>query len=159
MSQEKLYFLFIQSLTFLNKFLEKENYDILFNYLQKLSETFIFSDDEREKVIKASKFLKNLHILYLYFSNYPYLYGALTDEEIDKALSSYKPNTLNLSLVIIYNSFFNSLVNVVDVLASKVNKGISILNDKKNLNNLHKLLICINLSKDQIEGKYILFMI
>ena len=62
MSQEKLYFLFIQSLTFLNKYLEKENYDILFNYLQKLSETFIFSDDEREKVIKASKFLKNLHI-------------------------------------------------------------------------------------------------
>ena len=157
MSQEKLYFLFIQSLTFLNKYLEKENYDILFNYLQKLSETFIFSDDEREKVIKASKFLKNLHILYLYFSNYPYLYGALTDEEIDKALSSYKPNTLNLSLVIIYNSFFNSLVNVVDVLASKVNKGISILNDKKNLNNLHKLLICINLSKDQIEGKYIIY--
>ena len=157
MSQEKLYFLFIQSLTFLNKYLEKENYDILFNYLQKLSETFIFSDDEREKVIKASKFLKNLHILYLYFSNYPYLYGALTDEEIDKALSSYKPNTLNLSLVIIYNSFLNSLVNVVDVLASKVNKGISILNDKKNLNNLHKLLICINLSKDQIEGKYIIY--
>ena len=81
----------------------------------------------------------------------------MTDEEIDKALSSYKPNTLNLSLVIIYNSFFNSLVNVVDVLASKVNKGISILNDKKNLNNLHKLLICINLSKDQIEGKYIIY--
>ena len=49
------------------------------------------------------------------------------------------------------------MVNVVDVLASKVNKGISILNDKKNLNNLHKLLICINLSKDQIEGKYIIY--
>ena len=93
MEQEKLYFLFIQSLTFLNKCLEEENYDILFNYVEKLSAIIFFSNDERENIIKTSNFLKNLHILYLYFSNYPYLYGALTYEEIDDFLLIYEQAT------------------------------------------------------------------
>ena len=33
MAQEKLYFLFIQSLTLLNKYLDENNYNILSNYV------------------------------------------------------------------------------------------------------------------------------
>ena len=46
------------------------------------------------------------------------------------------------------------MINITDILASKVNKGISILHEKENLKVLQKLLINISLSKDQIEGKY-----
>jgi hypothetical protein len=39
-----------------------------------------------------------LHILYLYFSNYPYIYGALSDDEIDIILSDFKPDISKIDL-------------------------------------------------------------
>ena len=159
MSKEKLYFLSIQSLTLLNKYLEEKNYDILFNYVKNISTIIISQDNEKEKVFKTSNFLKNLHILYLYFSNYPYLYGALTYEEIDDYLLIYEQFTNQTMLTIFYLEALIPLINIVDTLASKVNKGISILHDKENLKDLHKLLIDINFVNLQIKSKYKIYEI
>ena len=57
-------------------------------------------------------------------------------------------------LILIYLEALIPLINIVDTLASKVNKGISILHDKENLKVLHKLLININFLNLQIESKY-----
>ena len=152
MAQEKLYFLFIQSLTLLNKYLDENNYNMLSNYVKNLHNLIISPNDEREKVFANVKFLKNLHILYLYFSNYPYLYGVLTDEEIDNILSVFKPDINQIVLGEFYILQFNSLIHDVDKFASKINKGISILHEKENLKLFQKLLIIINLSKDQMDG-------
>ena len=57
-------------------------------------------------------------------------------------------------LILIYGEALIPLINIVDTLASKVNKGISILHDKENLKVLHKLLININFMNDQIKSKY-----
>ena len=154
MAQEKLYFLFIQSLTLLNKYLDENNYNMLSNYVKNLHNLIISPNDEREKVFATAKFLKNLHILYLYFSNYPYLYGVLTDEEIDNILSVFKPDINQIVLGEFYILQFNSLIHDVDKFASKINKGIYILHEKENLKLLQKLLIIINLLKDQMGGKY-----
>ena len=153
MAQEKLYFLFIQSLTLLNKYIEKGRFDIVLNYIKNLL-GFIFSFNGVEKTHKASNFIKNLHILYLYFSNYPYIYGVLTVEEIDEALSAYKTDEKQMTSPLAYLVFFGDLSEVVDELASKVDEGKSILHEKKQLKILHNFLIFAILTKDQMEGKY-----
>ena len=52
MSKEKLYFLSIQSLTLLNKYLEEKNYDILSNYVK------IYPQKLLAKMMKKKKYLK-----------------------------------------------------------------------------------------------------
>ena len=62
-------------------------------------------------------------------------------------------------LILIYGEALIPLINIVDTLASKVNKGISILHDKENLKILHKLLININFLNLQIKSKYKIYEI
>ena len=52
----------------------------------------------------ATNLLKNLHILYFYFANYPYLYGVLTDEEINEIFSQFKPDMERSELSTIFAS-------------------------------------------------------
>ena len=152
MAQEKLYFLFIRSLILLNGHLKEKNYDALSNFVGNLSGFILFERNEKEKTSKTSNLLKNLYILYLYFSNYPYLYGVLTDEEIDAIISEFPPDINEIALSLIYCLGFNSLFDIVDALASRVDKGISILQEKEILKGLQILLIKIYFSQDQIKG-------
>ena len=39
-------------------------------------------DIESEKILFSLNFLKDLHILYFYFANYPYILGELSIEEM-----------------------------------------------------------------------------
>ena len=102
-----------------------------------------------ENILFSSICFKNLHILYLYFSNYPYFYGKLSDEEINKILSNFKYNLDKNELKSNIISGFNSLVTIVDILAFKVNKGLNILNENEKLKLLHKFLIEIKCSIEQ----------
>ena len=127
------YFSFIKSYTLINKCFDDGEYFFLFNIIEKLANELKNSKDELEKKLSASLLFKNLHILYLYFSNYPYLYGALSDEEINETLSKFEPNMNSHELRTILNKGINSLINIVDDLAIKVNKGLSILKEKEKL--------------------------
>ena len=71
-NNDNLYFAFIKSLTLLNKCLEDKNYNLLFNIIGNLGDLVILSDNPMENILFSSICFKNLHILYLYFSNYPY---------------------------------------------------------------------------------------
>ena len=103
------YFNFIQSYIFLNKNLEDKNYDLLYNIFEKFSRTLILSNDDFEKLPIAVNFFKNLHLLYLYFSNYPYLYGVLSDEEINEILSQFKPNMEESESVLLFSLGYKNI--------------------------------------------------
>lgn len=94
---DECYFAFIQSYTLLNNYFENKDFFSLFNIIEKLS-NIIISNEEIEKKLSAYFLFKNLHILYLYFSNYPYIYGALSDDEIDIILSDFKPDISKIDL-------------------------------------------------------------
>ncbi len=147
--ENKCFFANINSINLLNKCLENKNYDLLITLIDKLGDIIIISDNHIENKIFASIFLKNLHLLYLYFSNYPYLYGVLTDEEINQILLTFKPdmnkNEINSNII----SKINSLNNIVDTLSFKVDKGISILNENEKLKIFQRLLIEINFLIDE----------
>ena len=148
-NNDNLYFAFIKSLTLLNKCLEDKNYNLLFNIIGNLGDLVILSDNPMENILFSSICFKNLHILYLYFSNYPYFYGKLSDEEINKILSNFNYNLDKNELKSNIISGFNSLVTIVDTLAFKVIKGLNILNENEKLKLLHKFLIEVNCSIEQ----------
>ena len=152
--QNKCFFSNINSINLLNKCLENKNYNLLITLIEKLGDIIIISDNHIENKIFASIFLKNLHLLYLYFSNYPYLYGVLTDEEINQILLTFKPdmNKNEIKSNIIFK--INSLINIVDTLSFKVDKGISILNENEKLKNFQRLLIEISFLIDEFNCKY-----
>ena len=124
MKDDECYFAFIKSYTVIEKILEDGEYSILFNIIENLANTLTISNDKINNYLLAVFLLKNLHILYLYFSNYPYLLGALSDEEILQILSEFKPDILESDLEISLTNGYNSLVEIVDNLAKKVDKGI-----------------------------------
>ena len=124
MKDDECYFAFIKSYTVIEKILEDGEYSILFNIIENLANTLTISNDKINNYLLAVFLLKNLHILYLYFSNYPYLLGALSDEEIFQILSEFKPDILESDLEIALTNGYNSLVEIVDNLAKKVDKGI-----------------------------------
>ena len=95
-----------------------------------------------------------MHLFYLYFSNYPYLYGALTDEEINEILSKFKPNLSQNDLYKIDILTYNLLINITDNLASKVDNGLSILNDELELKILQRLLIEAHCSNEILYKGY-----
>ena len=148
------YFNFIQSYIFLNKNLEDKNYDLLYNIFEKFSRTLILSNDDFEKLPIAVNFFKNLHLLYLYFSNYPFLYGVLSDEEINEILSQFKPNMEESESVLLFSLGYKNIIPIVNDLCSQVNKGFSILNEKQKLKLFQKFLIEINLSNEQYFIQY-----
>ena len=150
---QNIYFVFIKSLSLLNKFLEEKDYNTLFNIFENFSNIlFPVSNDIIEKTIITTNFFKNLHILYLYFSNYPYLFGVLNDEDInDKTLAKVISDS---DIKLIYGMSLNSLIDVAEKLSYEVEKGNSILNEKGKLKLLQQLLININYSHDQLFRKY-----
>ena len=150
---DESYFAFINSLAFINKYVEDRNFTLLFNIVGKLPNIIILSDNLEENYILSLSFLNHLHLLYLYFSNYPYFYGMLTDEEINQILTTFKPNITKSDLESNIISGFNALIDIVRSLAYKVNDCKSILNEKEKLKILHRFLIEINFSIEQlIEG-------
>ena len=147
------YFSFIKSFSLLNYCLENQDYDKLFYVIDGLDNKLIISDNEKDKKLNASILLKNLHLLYLYFANYPYIYGVLNDEEINEVLSQFNPDMTEIDLKVILVCGYNLLIDNVGTLAFKVEKGKSILNEKETLKSLQKALIKINFSYEQlIEG-------
>ena len=153
MNNDKCFFSFIKSLVFLEKCLDQQDYSLLFNIIGKLSDLIILSDNQVENVIFSSIFLKNLHLLYIYFSNYPIIFGILTDDEINEILLNFKNLKKNNDLKTNIISGINSLTTIIDSLSFKVGEGKSILNEKEKLKNFHRLLIEINCSIEQeIQG-------
>ena len=140
-NKNKCYLGIIQSIHLLNEYIGNKDCNSLILFFEKLRKIIVFSEDINENFLLAANFIKNLFLLYFYFLEYPYLYGVLTDEEINQVLSSFKSNPSNLELTfeIIFN--FKVLINIVDTLSSKVEKNISILNEKDNLKILQKTLI------------------
>ena len=113
----------------------------------------IDANSKEEKRIKSANFLKNLFILYLYFSNYPFVYGLLNDEEIDDFLSIIKPDLNFIELVLMYNLVLNQVINVVEEVALFIEQGIPIFREKEKLKMLQKNLIFHNFLKIQMDGK------
>ena len=63
---------------------------------------------------------------------------------------TFKPNMSKSELESNAISGFNSLTNIAQDLANKVNSGISILNETEKLEILQRLLIEINFSIEQL---------
>ena len=148
------YFEFIKVLTLINKCLEDNNYNYLFEIIGAMPEFIIITEMEFEKKICSVELFKDLIVLYLYFSNYPYAFGLLTDEEIKEVLSEFKPDMSSNDLKLLHISSYNILIGPALTLASKVEKGMSILNEKEELKTLQRLLIKINCSVDQLLCKF-----
>ena len=124
--------------------------------LGNLPNSIAISNNILEKIIISGLFLKNLFILYLYFSNYPYIYGVLTDEKINEILSIFKQELNDEDLEIIMYTCLNEIILIIHGLASKVENGRSILNEneKDNLTKLHYTLIKFICSFDQFFDHY-----
>ena len=151
LNNDESYFSFIHSLTFLIHYLDTKNYDLLHNIFETLIIKLLKGKDEIEKILGAINFLKNLHILYLYFANYPYLYQVLTDEEIDSVLSKFNPDLNENDILKIEIIAINLIMKYADNLATKVKEGKSILNEILDLKILQRFLIEFYCS---IEIKY-----
>ena len=148
------YFSFIHSLTLLNHCLETKKYDFLHHVFNELINKLFNNGDEIEKLLCAINLLKNLHILYLYFANYPYLYGALNDEEIDSVLSNFNPESDRIDILKIETLAINMIIKSADNLANKVKEGKSILHEIFDLKILQRFLIEIYFSTQIIYKKY-----
>ena len=83
------YFAFIKSYTLLKNYLINDNYDILSDILENFLNKIIKPEEQFEKFLVTSYLLINLLLLYLYFSNYPYAYGALDNEDMNKIFSKF----------------------------------------------------------------------
>ena len=151
--KENCYFSFIQSLTLLNKYIEEKDFNFYSNIIKDFSAFIIVSNDLTGKEKTAPTLLKNLHLLYLYFSNYPYLFGVLTDEEIDETLSQFKEEFNKDQTIVNLAAGYNVLVKIAYLFDFAVDNGLSILNEKERLKIFHKTLIEIICSNDQLKDK------
>ena len=103
-----------------------------------------------KKGLLCSIIIKELHLLYFFFSNYPFLYGILTDGEINQIFTKFKPNMNKNQLQLILDCAFSSINNIAGFLAMKVDKGESILEEKEYLKIFHISLIEFSCSCDQL---------
>ena len=92
MTNDECYFTFIKSYNFLTKCLKEKNHNLLYSIIGNLKNYIFLNDFFFDKRLSCSLVLQELHVLYLYFSNYPFLYGILTDEEINEIFTKFKPN-------------------------------------------------------------------
>ena len=62
--------------------LKGKNYNLINNSIGMKLENMMLQIEilSYEKGVLSAVFLKELHLLYFYFHNYPYLYGLATDE-------------------------------------------------------------------------------
>ena len=144
------YFTFIKSLNFLTKCLHEKNYNLMNDMNEILKRFIIITFIPFEKELTCTMILRQFHLLYLYFSNYPYLYGTLTDEEIDQIFKEFHnmdKNKVNTKLAF----SFNSLTNCIGLITIDLNNGKSILEEKERLKNFQKLLIEFNCACDQFN--------
>ena len=148
-----IYFSFIQLYTFLKKCIDDAKFDLLYIMFENLSDKFVVQKDLLEKTLTSTNLLLDLLTLYLYFSNYPYLYGALSDFEIDKILSRFKRDMSREELYLIFASGYNCIIVFTEGLVSQINRGESILNNTLKLKILQKMLIEQILSNAQLFGK------
>ena len=151
MSNDECYFTFIKSFNFLNKCIHEKNYNLINNEI--LKSFIIFNFYPFEKELLCTMILKEFHLLYLYFSNYPYLYEILTDEEINKIFAEFKPSMDKNQVHMKLASSFYSLSNTVALFAMKLEKDKSILEDKKLLKDFQMLLIEFICSFEQLYRK------
>ena len=143
LKDSECYFGIILLLNLLNESLENHDLILLLNLIGNLPNLVILSNNILEKNILCGLFLKNLFTLYLYFSNYPYIYGILSDEKINEILSIFKSDISEETSEAIMYACLNVLIFESDELASKVEKGMNILNEneKENLAKLQYNLI------------------
>ena len=150
-NDEESYFAFINLFTLLDRSIEEKDTKLLLYIVGNLGNNIHISDNTIENSLCSSFILKDYVLLYLYFSNYPYLFGVLTDEEIDEIISSFKPGITPMELAQKVIRGFYTLIKIVDSLCEKINKGLSILNEKEQLKTLQRILIEIPCSSEQIS--------
>ena len=148
---DESYFEFINLYTLLERNIEMKNIVILIYIMGKFPDYVKVMDDDILNKISSSYLLRNYIMLYLYFSNYPYLFGVLTDEEIDNIILSFKPGITLIELSQKCIRGFHSLTFLCDDLCEKIYNGFCILNDKEELKTLQKLLIEIVCASEQIS--------
>ena len=147
------YFDFIKSYTLLKYYYENLNYDILSDIIENFLIKIVKPKEKLEKYVVTSVFLINLHKLYLYFSNYPYVYGALDDQDLNKIFSKFNSNLSEFDLLKKEILPYNLIIQYVNNLASKVDNGLSILNEKNDLRILQILLIEIHCANEILYNK------
>ena len=140
----KYIFGIIKYMTLLNKFVEEKKFIQLFLFIGELKDMIIILNDTIEDALFCALFLYRLLQLNLYFFNYPYFYGALTDEEMNEIYSDFSPDITKDELYAKISSKFNEINFIVINLSYKIDDGISILNEKDDLQSFHMLLIEIN---------------
>ena len=150
MKNNQYYFTLIKSYNLLNNNIEQKNYDFLLNITGYLDNFLIKFDTLFEKRFYEAIVLKNLHLLFFYFNNYPYLYGRLTEEEIDQIFSTFKSNMEISEFKTNLISSFESLTNIICVLANEIGKDKSIIEQKEILHIFHRSLIEFNCSYSRI---------
>ena len=148
---DQSYFAFINLYTLLERNIEIKNIETLIYIVGKFPDYVKVMNDAIQNKIVSAYFLRNYTMLYLYFSNYPYLFGALTDEEIDNIISSFKPGITLMELSQKCIQGIHSLSFLCDDLCQKIFDGLSILNDKEQLKNLQRLLIEFFCASEQIS--------
>ena len=150
-NDDESYFAFINLFTLLDRSIEEDDHELLLYMVGNFGNNIHISDNTIENSLYSSVILKDYVLLYLYFSNYPYLFGVLTDEEIDEIISSFKPGITPMELAQKIIRGFHTLIKIVDSLCEKINKGLSILNEKEQLKTLQRILIEIPCSSEQIS--------
>ena len=147
MNDDDYYFTLIKTYNFLSKCLQEKNYNLIENTIGKKLENMmlLIEDLPYEKGVLSAVFLKDLHLLYFYFHNYPYLYGLLTDGEINQIFSKFKPNMEKTELDEIVLVSFNTIFQITTLFAMNIDMGISLFEDKERLKNFQLSLIEFNL--------------
>ena len=105
-NNDDCFFAFIYSFSLMNDSLQEKDYNFLFNIIGKLADIIIITDNPNQNKLLSCLLFKNLHLLFLYFFNYPYLFGKLSDDEINEILSTFKPNMSKSELESNANSGF-----------------------------------------------------
>ena len=156
MNNDQYYFTLIKTYNFLCKCLFEKNYNLIDNTIgNKLEKMNIYINYfTYEKGVLSAVFLKCLHQLYFFFHNYPYLFGLLTDEDMNNIFSKFKPNMEKKELDYICIINFNVINQLSNLFAYNIDMGISLFEDKIRLKNFQLSLIEFNLYFEYIFKKY-----
>ena len=156
MNNDQYYFILIKTYSFLSKCLKEKNYILIDNTIgRKLENMMLLIEDlHYEKGVIGAVFLKDLHLLYFYFHNYPYLYGLETDEEINQIFSKFQPKMEKKDLDKIVLVSYNAIFQITTLFAMNIDMGISLFEDKQRLKNFQLSLIEFNLYTEYIIQKF-----